>query len=206
MQIQIYISTRPLFRISPTRHYIILTNQVCQIGFIWINICSNPNIMNKIRIIITTLHRVSGDTITPSLWSTTLPTFSFIYFFSKTTNREKCDFENRMEALNEKKSRSLAWVRVTSSKHGRLTILSKFSNLKFLLYFFQVPQQEEEPMDLDRIMKNLIQSDNYFSQSLNMIEVRLSRLENIRMNKKTLSTQSLTIPDTSNHIEENQES
>ena len=39
-----------------------------------------------------------------------------------------------------------------------------------------------------------------------MIEARLSRLENMRRNKKTLPTQSLTIPNTSSHIDENQES
>ena len=44
------------------------------------------------------------------------------------------------------------------------------------------------------------------SDPLDMIEARLSRLENMRKNKKTLPTQSLTIPDTSNHIDENQES
>ena len=41
---------------------------------------------------------------------------------------------------------------------------------------------------------------------LDMIEARLSRLENMRRNKETLTTQSLTILDTSNHIKENQES
>ena len=50
-------------------------------------------------------------------------------------------------------------------------------------------------------METMIQCQN---DPLDMIEVRLSRLENIRMNKKTLSTQSLTIPDTSSHIDENQ--
>ena len=39
-----------------------------------------------------------------------------------------------------------------------------------------------------------------------MIEARLSRLKNMRKNKETLPTQFLTIPDTSNHINENQES
>ena len=41
---------------------------------------------------------------------------------------------------------------------------------------------------------------------LDMIEVRLSRLENMCRNKKTFPTQSLTIPDTSSQIDENQES
>ena len=44
------------------------------------------------------------------------------------------------------------------------------------------------------------------SDPLDMIEVRLSRLENMHRNKKTLRTQSLTIRDTSSHIDENQES
>ena len=44
------------------------------------------------------------------------------------------------------------------------------------------------------------------SDPLIMIEVRLSQLENMRRNKKTLPTQSLTIPDSSSHIDENNES
>ena len=39
-----------------------------------------------------------------------------------------------------------------------------------------------------------------------MIEVRLHRLENMRRIKKTLTTQSLTIADTSSHTDENKES
>ena len=39
-----------------------------------------------------------------------------------------------------------------------------------------------------------------------MIESRFSRLKNMRRNKETLPTQFLTIPDTSNHNEEKQES
>jgi len=41
---------------------------------------------------------------------------------------------------------------------------------------FQVPPQEEEPRDLDRSMQNLIQSENYFSQSLNRLEAQMSPL------------------------------
>ena len=41
---------------------------------------------------------------------------------------------------------------------------------------------------------------------LDMIEERLSRLKNMCRNKETLPTQSLTIFDTSNHNDENQES
>ena len=48
--------------------------------------------------------------------------------------------------------------------------------------------------------------NQFQNDPLDMIEVRLSRLKNKRRDKKTLPTQSLTIPDTSNHIDENQES
>ena len=75
-------------------------------------------------------------------------------------------------------------------------------------FIFQVPQQEEEPMDLDRSMKNLIQSENYFSQSLNRLKALMSRLINIvkNRNKKTLPNTSSTIPDCPKHIHKNQES
>ena len=39
-----------------------------------------------------------------------------------------------------------------------------------------------------------------------MIETRLNRSENMHRNEETLPNQSLTIQDTSNHIDENQES
>jgi len=44
------------------------------------------------------------------------------------------------------------------------------------------------------------------SDPFNMIEARLSRLEHMCRNKETLPTQSLTIPNTSNYIDEIQES
>ena len=54
----IHTSLQPLsIQILPTQHYITLTNQVCQIGLIRINICPNPSTMNKNRTIITTLQR-----------------------------------------------------------------------------------------------------------------------------------------------------
>ena len=52
-------------------------------------------------------------------------------------------------------------------------------------------------------MKSMIQ---FQSDPLDMIEAKLSRLENMRSNKETLPTQSLTILDTASHIDENQES
>jgi len=62
---------------------------------------------------------------------------------------------------------------------------------------------QEEHVNLEKSMKSMIQFQN---DPLDMIEVRLSRLKNMRRNKKTLPTQSLTILDTSSHIDENQES
>ena len=44
---------------------------------------------------------------------------------------------------------------------------------------FQVPQQEEEPMDSDRSMGNLIQSENNFFQSIDRLEAQMSRYINI---------------------------
>jgi len=52
---------------------------------------------------------------------------------------------------------------------------------------------QEEHADLEKSMEFIIQSQN---DPLDMIEVRLSRLENMRRNKETLPTQSLTILDT----------
>ena len=59
----IHITPRPLFQILPTRHVITLTNLVYQIDLIRINTCPSPNTVNKIGIIIATLHRVNGDSI-----------------------------------------------------------------------------------------------------------------------------------------------
>ena len=42
--------------------------------------------------------------------------------------------------------------------------------------------------------------NQFQSDPFDMIEARLSRLENMRRNEETLLTQSLSIPDTSNHM------
>jgi len=68
---------------------------------------------------------------------------------------------------------------------------------------FQAPPQQEEHTDLEKSMESMIQFQSY---PFDMIEVRLSRLENMRRNEEILPTQSLTIPDTSSHIDENKES
>ena len=60
-----------------------------------------------------------------------------------------------------------------------------------------------EHANLEKSMETMIQCQD---DPLDMIEARISRLENMRRNKETLPIQSLTIPDTSSHIDENQES
>ena len=55
-------------------------------------------------------------------------------------------------------------------------------------------------------MESMILGENPFTYSINIIEARLSRLENMHKNKETLSNQSLTIPDTSSHINRNKKS
>jgi len=71
---------------------------------------------------------------------------------------------------------------------------------------FQVPQKEEEPMDLNRSMKNLIQFENNFFQSINKLEAQMSHLINILKdrNEETLPNTYSTIPDCPIHIDENQ--
>ena len=62
---------------------------------------------------------------------------------------------------------------------------------------------QEERTNLEKSMEFMIQFQN---DPLDMIEARLSRLKNMSRNKETLPIRSLTIPNTSNHIDENQES
>jgi len=57
--------------------------------------------------------------------------------------------------------------------------------------------------NLEMSIETMIQCQN---DPLDMIEERLSKLENKCRNKETLPTQSLNILDTSSHIEKNQES
>ena len=60
-------------------------------------------------------------------------------------------------------------------------------------------------MDLDRSMKNLIQSENNFNQSGNKLEAQMSHLINImkERNEKTLPNTCSTISDCLSHIDEN---
>jgi len=52
--------------------------------------CLSPNIINKIGlIIISTLHKVNGDTPLQSHFITTLPTFSFVYSLLRSLYRRQ---------------------------------------------------------------------------------------------------------------------
>ena len=52
----------------------------------------------------------------------------------------------------------------------------------------------------------MIQDHNSFTQSIDRLEERISQLENMYRNERTLPTQSLTIPVFPSHVDRNQES
>ena len=101
---------------------------------------------------------------------------------------ESIGWEKRMEALDELER----WIQILEDSKSRqnFQVIDPYS-------IFQ-----EEHTDLEKSMEFMIQFQN---DPLYMIEARLSRLKNMRRNKETLPTQSLTILDTSNHIDENKE-
>ena len=57
--------------------------------------------MNKIEMIISTFHQVSGDTTPRVLWSTTLPTISFNTPYQDQLIEEKSELEKSLEAFLE---------------------------------------------------------------------------------------------------------
>ena len=63
-------------------------------------------------------------------------------------------------------------------------------------------------MDSNRSMKNLIKSENNFFQSIDRLEVQMSRYINIvkDRNEETLPNTCSTIPDCPIHIDKNEES
>ena len=98
----IYVTPRPLFRILPTRHIITLTNLVCRIGLFRINIYPSLDTMNKTGIIITTLHKVNGDTTPPESYCQLPYQHPALYTPSPEQPLEdSIDWEKRMEALDE---------------------------------------------------------------------------------------------------------
>ena len=63
-------------------------------------------------------------------------------------------------------------------------------------------------MNLDESMKNLIQAENYFTQSINRLEVQMNHLTNKvkDKDKNTLPNTFSTIRDCPSHIDRNEES
>ena len=75
---------------------------------------------------------------------------------------------------------------------------------------FQVPQQEEEPIDLEKRIENMIQYQNNFNQSnldctqsINRLEALMSQLNDAYRVEETLPYQNLTNSDYSSHIDNN---
>ena len=101
-----------------------------------------------------------------------------------------------MEALDE-----LEW-RIQILEDSKSCIYSNELRKEYENFHVTDPYSifQEEHANLKKSMESMIQLQ---SVPLNMTEATLSRLENIHRNKETLPTQSLTIPDTSSHIDEN---
>ena len=91
------------------------------------NICHNSSNINKIGIIITTLHQVSGDTTLQSLTINNLTNKQLHYSIPKPTYRRKIFFRKAFW--------SLPWVHMTSANSIKLSSSKQFLNPKFLLQF-----------------------------------------------------------------------
>ena len=65
---------------------------------------------------------------------------------------------------------------------------------------------QEEPNDLEKSMKDMIQIQNFVTQSIKRLEAQMSKLVNTDRNEKTLSYQYLTNHNISNPIDLAQES
>ena len=99
--------------------------------------------MNKNEIIITTLHQVSGDTTPPSL------TNSFISQYQDEPIKEKYSLEKTFEAFLE--SIRQVKIQLNSMLLNNFQIQDPYSN-------FQVQPQQEEPLDIEKNIKFMIQS------------------------------------------------
>ena len=64
---------------------------------------------------------------------------------------------------------------------------------------------QKELSELEKSMKDMIQTQNIVTQFIGKLEVQISQLVNIIRNEKTLSYQPLTNPDISNSIDLTQE-
>jgi len=96
---------------------------------------------------------------------------------------ESIDWEKRMEALDELER----WIQILKD--------SKFLQNFQITDPYSIFQGEHD--NLEKSMETMTCQND----PLDMIEARVSRLENMRRNKETLPTQSLNILDTSSHIE-----
>jgi len=168
-----------------------------QIGVIWFNICPNPSIMDMIGIIIMTFHQVVGIQLPWVILSTTSLTNSFIYSITRVTYRRKIFFR--------KEFWSLPWVHTKRANSVGLNS-PKYPKSKIPTPIFKSRDNKKNMLTLKTVWNPWFKVKIFFTQFVNMIEARLSWLKNMHRNEKTLPTQSLTIPDTSNHIDENQES
>ena len=112
---------------------------------------------------------------------------------------EKLDLEKSFEAFLE--STRKFEISTDSSILQNFQIQDPYS-------MFQVPQQEKEPTELGMSMKNQIQFENDYTQSMNRLEAQMSCLINIvkERNKETLPNTFSIIPDCPNHIDRNEES
>ena len=133
--------------------------------------------MNKTRITITTLHRVNGETTPPESYCQLPYQHPASYTPSPEQSlEESIAWKKRMEALED--------------LERRIKILEDLKSCQNFQIKDPYPIFQEEHTDLEKSMEFMIQIQ---SDPLKMIETRLSRLENMHKNKKTLPTQSLTI-------------
>ena len=119
---------------------------------------------------------------------------------------EKTDLEKSLEAFLESGRQNQNMK--DSQSHQNFQIQEPYS-------ISQVPQLSEEPTDLEKSMKfmihpqyDYIQSQNEFLQSTDRLEATITYFVNTINNRyeQTLHTQFLTIPDSFNYIDRNQES
>ena len=168
------------FQILPIRHIITLTNLVCQIGLIRINITHAPNLITIVSKIISTLHRVNGDSPPPS------PIFNqlvlLIHLVHNISQIHTQFHQFKIETINLENEYS--WVRATITKFDGLTIYHKFQNKTSS---FQVQsQQNDEPIDYEKLLEAMPQA-------------QITPNHDIDIMVKTHHSHPLIIPNVANH-------
>jgi len=127
--------------------------------------------------IINTLYRVSADTTPPSHTINNLTNIQLRILNIKINYRREIFFRKEFQ--------SLSWVHTTIPNLDGLNTRKKNSQVQDPYSIYQVPPQQEEHTDLEKSMESMIQ---FPSDPFDMIEARLSRLENMRRNEETLPT------------------